>query len=335
MSQPAGAAAAPRPFVRAPKYSIVIPTFNRAHHLSVTVESLVSQEVDFPYEIIIVDNNSSDGTRGVARALEQKYTGKVRYAHEPRQGTSLARNTGIAAASGEVIAFVDDDVLAAPTWLAALSETYRTHPDAWSVGGKIVLDRGDVAPAWFDPASKVLMAYLSCLDLGDATVELHYPTDLWGANFSVRRDALDTIGAFDPAFGWTGMADAKGTGPRVAGEDTEMCLRIYRAGGSIYYCGRAVVTHMIPASRMRKQYFRRRAYGGGRTAALLFPGYRDRSPWRSIAGLAGNIVKDCLWMLKSYAAGDVRGAFEHELTGWLWWGRLQQTLLNARQPRQG
>src|SRR5207302_9381358 len=90
-------------------YSVVVPTFNRARNISTILESLLAQDTDLPYEIIVVDNNSSDETGAVTRVHEARGDGKLRYIFQREQGLSLARNAGIAAAKGEVIAFVDDD----------------------------------------------------------------------------------------------------------------------------------------------------------------------------------------------------------------------------------
>ncbi len=103
-------------------YSIVVPTFNRASALTRNVRSLLTQETASPYEIIVVDNNSTDGTREKMRALAARAPEKLRYMTEHAQGVSAARNAGVLAARGGVIAFIDDDAVAHPGWLNALAQ---------------------------------------------------------------------------------------------------------------------------------------------------------------------------------------------------------------------
>ena len=98
-------------------YSVVVPTLNRADSLRSAIESLLSQDTSLPYEIIVVDNDSSDRTRDVVESFMKKAHGRLRYVFEGVPGLSVARNAGIAAANGEVVAFIDDDAMASPDWL--------------------------------------------------------------------------------------------------------------------------------------------------------------------------------------------------------------------------
>ncbi len=291
-------------------FSIVVPTFNRAQVSSLAVESLLAQDASVPYEIIVVDNNSTDDTRVRIQALLEKAAGRLRYILERRRGCSAARNAGVAAARGSIIAFVDDDAIADPGWLEALDRTYRSHPDAWCVGGRILLRLPGARPRWFDPHSTTLMDYLSGLDLGDATIERRYPNDVWGANFSVRRSALERVGLFDTRLGLAGSH-------LTLGEETELCWRIQEAGGGVYYCGEAVVTHVVPKTRLTKRYFRTRACWLGRTWRLL-----DREDVlvvhpRQLARAAVSGIVNCIRSSRFVRAARARKAFEAELGSWL------------------
>ena len=305
-------------------YSVVVPTLNRADSLRSAIESLLSQDTSLPYEIIVVDNDSSDRTRDVVESFMKKAHGRLRYVFEGVPGLSVARNAGIAAANGEVVAFIDDDAMASPDWLESLAKAYREHSDAWCVGGKIVLGPIEVFPSWFDPTSKSLLAPLSCLDLGDDTVKLEYPHGVWGANFSVRRAALSYVGVFNPNLGWSGKERCLG------GEESDLCLRIHRGGGSVYYCGQAIVTHLVHASRLTRRYFRDRAYSEGRTFVILFPQFLSQGKWRAVVRLGLGAVKIGAQALYHYGVGDVRGAFEQELGMWSRLGGLQQILFMMR-----
>ncbi len=266
-------------------FSVVVPTFNRADGLRLTLDSLLAQRVDFPYEILVVDNNSMDNTRAAVREFQQHYPGKVRYLFEGQQGSSAARNAGIQAAQGEIIAFVDDDVVADPGWLAALRDAYVKLPDAWSIGGKVALTIPGALPDWFDPHSTMLLFYLSFQDFGSDIVKIDSPLALSTANFSVRREAFARVGLFDTALG----RFDKGL---LCGEDTNLCHRIQKANGAVYFCGEAIVSHIVPTSRITKRFFRERAYWQGITEGL-FEQMRNRKPsWSNLAREGVTLLKD-------------------------------------------
>lgn len=287
-------------------HSVVVPVFNRAAASVATVQSVLAQETAFPYEVIVVDSSSTDDTGARMRSLAASVPGRMRYVCKPEEGISAARNAGVAAARGEIVAIVDDDVKVHAGWLDALVETYRLHPDAWCVGGRIIVQLPETRPSWFSRHSTVVMQYLSALDRGEATVRLAFPEDVWGANFSVRRDALFRVGLFDTALGPAGAR-------RFVSEETELCWRIHRAGGAIYYCGQAVVSHVIPDTRMTKRSFRDRAYWQGRTTALLHAKYSLAAPQHHLAHAATVFAKSWAKSLVRPDAVDRGKLFEGEL----------------------
>ncbi len=302
------------------RFSIIVPTFNRASLCVSAVQSVLAQDTSVSYEIIVVDNNSTDDTRERIPALCRQAPDRLRYVFEPRQGASAARNAGIAVARGEIIAFIDDDVVVPPGWLRALAEAYGAHPDAWCVGGRIVLALPQVLPRWFSRRSRSLTTPLGQLDLGDATIERRYPDQVFGGNFTVRRDVLDRVGAFDTALG-------PAANHRIESEESELCWRIQEAGGIVYYCGAAVVTHVVPDGRLTKRYFRRRMYWGGRTWAVL-----DRKDifWirrRDLVKTARRMVSNAIRSWLSPRRFDHCAAFEDEVLFWLAVGYHHQVLL--------
>jgi glycosyltransferase involved in cell wall biosynthesis len=131
--------------------SVVVPTFNRRQLLQRTLESLLQQQSgSVRYEVLVVDNNSTDDTRAVVDALTRRWRG-VRYLFEPRCGVSHARNTGIAAARAPIIAFIDDDVEADPVWIATIKRVFDDHPGIDCVGGRIDARWAAPPPAWLTP----------------------------------------------------------------------------------------------------------------------------------------------------------------------------------------
>jgi glycosyltransferase involved in cell wall biosynthesis len=286
-----------------PGLSVVIPTFNRGESLRITLESILAQQTDVPFEVIVVDNNSSDATPGIARSYAS-----VRYVFEGRQGLCFARNAGIVAAEGDVIVFVDDDIIAPPNWLGRINAVYLERPDAWCVGGKIVLKFAASPPDWF--SLRELSGYLSGLDRGDMTSRLSYPDDVWGANFSVSRLALARVGCFRTDLDRSGRY-------LLSGGDTELCWRIHHAGGGVYYCGQAVIAHLVPQSRMTRAYFRHRAYWEGRTSRLLG---QKRPPLKWILLILA-------WQQARAALGrplNPARAFSDTLEAWKYLGYIRQ-----------
>ena len=111
-----------------PVVSVVLCTYNRSHLLTPALDALLRQGPDTPpYEVIVVDNNSADATRQVVEPFIA--SGIVRYAFEPSQGLSHARNHGLSIARADLIAFTDDDVRVTSTWIRSIVDTFAEHPD--------------------------------------------------------------------------------------------------------------------------------------------------------------------------------------------------------------
>ena len=250
--------------------TILICTYNRARLLRETLASLrhLVPPAGCTLETIVVDNNSSDDTKQVvAEAGERVVNGTIRYLAESRQGKSFALNTGLAHATGDIVALTDDDVLAATDWLARIVENFRTR-DITFVFGK-VLPRWTTTPA---PELLTLRAQdiwgpLAIVDYGDDPAE--YLADNTGqrlpigANLAFAREVLVAIG------GWrTDLGKVNNT--LISGEDHEIFMRLRRFG--LYrghYDPKVSVRHYVPASRLTRKYFRQWFYWSGKTHALM------------------------------------------------------------------
>ncbi len=159
-----------------PRYSIVIPAFNEAEYLPATVASLQGQDYTGAFEIVVVDNNSSDGTAEVARAL-----GAAVF-HESRQGVCAARQRGAEAALGEILISADADTIYPPHWLSTVDRTFSEHPDAVAVASPCRYTN----PAWW---AALLPAAL--FGLVGLIAHLFGPVFyISAANFAVRRSAF-------------------------------------------------------------------------------------------------------------------------------------------------
>src|SRR6476469_8906505 len=128
----------------APDVSVVVATYNRCDTVRVTIESLMNQErAGFEYEVIVVDNNSTDDTRRTIDDLRNKpgYE-NLYYFFEEQQGVSYARNRGIAAARAPVLAFTDDDIRPANDWVRSINDAFIRFPQADCIGGKVLPETG-------------------------------------------------------------------------------------------------------------------------------------------------------------------------------------------------
>jgi glycosyltransferase involved in cell wall biosynthesis len=253
--------------------SVVIGTFNRAHLLKGTLEALASQEVpdSLKWEILVIDNNSSDITAQVVAAFSKTTATLVRYVFEPRQGLSHARNRGIAEARGSIIAFTDDDVLPAPDWipqLAAAIDRWNAH----GVGGRILPRWDTVPPRWLTDR-RHLLDRLAIMD-SEASRLLALPLEarpqVWGANMAFRRELFERVGGFDPRLGIVGTK-------LFRDEEIDLINRALEGGLRIAYDAALTVFHRIGADRMRKAYFRKLMFDHAQVGARIEPAITGRA----------------------------------------------------------
>ncbi len=145
--------------------SIIICTYNRAVDLGRVLDSFRYQNVDEPTEIIVVDNNSDDHTGTVVAQAKDalKDSIAVSYVFEPVQGLSVARNAGMDAARGEILAFLDDDAAPDPGWLQAMTRFFRANDQVNAIGGPVRPVFETDPPKWLTPG---LHGIYSLIDLG-------------------------------------------------------------------------------------------------------------------------------------------------------------------------
>lgn len=232
------------------KVSVVICTYNRSHSLKRTLESLagLSRREKLLREIIIVDNNSQDDTKEVVEDFGKRSLLNIRYVLEDRQGVSYARNRGIKEAEGEIIAFLDDDVIVTKDWLDQLSLAFELYNPA-IVGGRVLLQSDLPAPEWL---SWKVSIPLGEFDLGDNVVISDNQKDMIGigANMAFKREVFLRYGLFRTDLGRKGNK-------LYMGEDTELYRRALNSGELCMYYPHATVYHCTGSERMKKNYIRR------------------------------------------------------------------------------
>jgi glucosyl-dolichyl phosphate glucuronosyltransferase len=239
--------------------SVIVCTYNRAASLGKTLESLRQMTVppDLKWELILVDNNSTDDTRVVVRDFTRTSGLNVRYVFEPKQGLSHARNAGVANSTGEIVAFIDDDVLILQQWLRELARTFAQF-DCIGVAGRIIpVWDGVMKPDWLATAGPYFLhGPIPDFDYGDEANEIRsLPV---GANMAFRKSAFEKYGLFRPEMGPGGSL---GT---LVGDDFDFGQRLLRAGERLLYSPQAVVFHPAVEKRITKGYYLHFYYDLGR-----------------------------------------------------------------------
>jgi glycosyltransferase involved in cell wall biosynthesis len=240
--------------------SAIISTYNRCESLRDTLDSLSLQELNdsFNYEVIVVDNNSKDRTKETVSNYIPKFSGRLRYLFEPRQGRSYALNTGIKEAKGEIIAFTDDDVIVDKKWALNLYLClYGCGCDA--VGGRILPLYPDNTPRWIRENKNILYGPIPLHDYGEDT-KIYDTKDkrmlpFIGANQAFKKECLSEMGLF---------REDLGVGRGAMGEDTEFFRRLEKNNKRLYYCGQALVWHKVEKSRMSLKYIAQWCIQSGR-----------------------------------------------------------------------
>jgi glycosyltransferase involved in cell wall biosynthesis len=229
-------------------------TLDRLELLAQAIESVRGQGTP-AHEIVLAIDHSPE----LLAACERRWPDLKLVENTEEQGLSGARNSGVAACSGEAVAFLDDDAVAAPDWLTRLSEAYR-DPSVLGVGGAVRPIWAEGKPAWFPPEFDWVVG---CTHSGMPS-QPEAVRNLVGANMSLRREALEEVGGFRHELGRIGTIPA-------GCEETDLCIRVGQRWpeGRILYDPAAAVDHLVPPARAGLRYFLSRCRGEGRSKAVL------------------------------------------------------------------
>ena len=227
-----------------PFVSVLVPTYNRGHLLDNALTSLTSQ--DYPassYEVVVVSDGSTDDTAAVVGRWVAR-SSLVRFEPIAHGGLNTARNAALRAARGDLLCFVDDDVVAPPGWLSALVRGFLAYPDAGAFGGpiRLALERPAPRTCGREELGETV------LDAGPEVIE---PTVLYGSNLAVTRTAVELVGPFDVTL-------------PSSGDEEEWLRRLRAAGGRVLYLPDAEVQHRRTAEDMRLRNLMRKRYARGR-----------------------------------------------------------------------
>lgn len=320
--------------------TILVCTYNRASLLGPTLDSIAALDcpAGLDWEVLVVDNNSSDETRQVVEQRQSAYPVDLRYAFEPRQGKSIALNTGHDLARGDIIVYTDDDVRVPPGWLEAAVRPLLDDAAIAYTGGPVRPMWERQPPAWLDPAGN-LGGTIAVKDHGDApfVFEDRRKTPL-GVNMAVRRSLVQAIGGFRPDLGRKGKS-------LLGQEQAEFFYRSRAAGARGLYVPGMVLDHFVPAGRLTHDYFRRWWYWKGISQARLHR-IHDRTELgldlgavRRVLGvplyILRSTVSDALAAARALARGDRPRAMESEMMAWYGvgyaWEQVRWTLFTSKR----
>ena len=212
---------------------------------------------------MIIDNNSSDSTESFCKELSQIYPGyNWRYIKETNQGIAFARTRGAKEATGEIIAYIDDDCMAEPNWLEEIIKFYTVNTETMSTGGRIIPEYLVPAADWF---GKYFWGLVGNYDLGKSVFQMkgvRYPS---GANMHFRKTAFEKYGYFDGNLGRSGKS-------LMAGEEKAMYLKLINGNEKVFYLPHVIVHHHVEGNKFDKEYVKRHSMGIGASERLMNQG---------------------------------------------------------------
>lgn len=237
-----------------PLVSVVVCTYNRSALLRSCLDSLAVQSADrAAFEVLVVDNNSTDDTFEVAGS----FSGNFRVIRECRQGLSVARNRGWVEARGGYVAYIDDDAKAYEGWIQAICDFAARRPEVKAFGGPYDPFYLYPPPAWFPPE-------YGGHDLGREERPVMLGREwITGSNMAFRKDVLPGVGGFDENLGMNGTR----TG---FGEETNLLLKVKESGGDVWYVPSMRVSHLVRPEKFQLRYLLAGCYHVGRNHCLTF-----------------------------------------------------------------
>ena len=237
--------------------SVILCTYNRDKYIynvlhSLAVGTLAAED----YEVVLVNNNSTDRTEEECRRFEADHPAvKLRYCVETNQGLSYARNRGIQESKGDILVYVDDDALVNEDYLKSYADFFAGNPQAVAAGGPIIPQYdGCEEPKWMSHYTRQLIT--GKLHLGDK--EREFPRDAFpgGGNAAYRKSVFDIVGLFNVELGRKGNS-------LIGAEEKDLFDKMTTAGMHFYYIPTAILYHLIPPKKLTQDYFDRLTHSIG------------------------------------------------------------------------
>jgi glycosyltransferase involved in cell wall biosynthesis len=306
------------------KITIILCTFNRCQLLAKALDSVAASTVpeSVAWEVLVVDNNSSDQTPATVQDFHRRYPERFRYLFEPKPGKSHALNAGIREANADVLVFMDDDVTVDPTWLQNL--TAALHNGEWAgAGGRILPQWTGSPPAWLPVHERYGLAPLAMFDLGlEAGPLAESP---FGTNMAFQRRMFEKYNGFRTDLG-------PRPGSEIRNEDTEFGQRLLNAGERLRYEPSAVVYHSVAPNRLQKKYFLAWWFDKARADIREF-GIPADTKW-FIAGIPLFLFRRlAVWTLRWMVALRASKRFSCKLKVWGRVGEIKECYSLSREGR--
>ena len=240
--------------------SVIIPTRNRSPLIKKVLFSLMNQTLTKDqFEVIVIDNGSTDDTAEICDEYKSKLPGFQRI-YDECPGLHVGRHLGIKHAKGDILVYADDDIEAFPTWLAGVAESFR-DPEVTLVGGKC-LPKFESNPQewveylWVRNQYGKTLGYYSLVDFGDEMKEIS-PFFVFGCNYSIRKNVLIEVGGFHPDAMPQELIKYRGDG------ESYVSRRIEELRYNVIYNPKASVYHWVPKSRLTLEYLKKRSFNQG------------------------------------------------------------------------
>jgi len=276
------------------------------------MESIALQ--DYPrnkYEIVLVNNNSTDSTEELCNIFRKKYPDiSFTYCIEKLQGLSYARNRGIRESRGELLVYVDDDATVFPDYLKAYDDFFETHPSELAAGGPVIPYYEAPPPKWLSHYTEALLT--GCLYNGEKLVPFKNGMYPIGCNTCFRAEVFEKFGLFNLELG------RKGAG-LIGAEEKDFFSRLFAAKKKVWYVPGARIFHHIPAQKLTESHFRKLSYSIGiseriRTLSVSKTAFAKRL-LQEMLKWAASVALFCLFLVKGQISkGKKLLEFRHNVT---------------------
>jgi glycosyltransferase involved in cell wall biosynthesis len=241
--------------------SLLVCTYNRCEDLRELLETALAQETEgrFNYEVVVVDNNSTDKTRSIVEEFIAAGHNNLRYLFEERQGKSHALNTGLQAVRGWAYVITDDDFVLPPDWARGIYDGFAQHPDVSFVSGKVLPLWQAEPPAWLTDRH---WSALAMADYGDKQFITDESNQICLLACAFRVDDVVAVGGYHGELG-------PQKGRTGATEDLDLLIRLWKSGRKGLYLPHVSFRHKATADRLTKNYHRRWHRDHGRSYAIM------------------------------------------------------------------
>ncbi|GEO06871.1 hypothetical protein AAE02nite_45350 [Adhaeribacter aerolatus] len=241
--------------------SIIIPTLNRAKSLKLTLHSIYQQTDKMDFEVLIIDNGSSDETKDICNGFVINSPGQFRYYYNSEPGLLTGRHLGTSLAKGSILCFIDDDVELNPSWVSGVKEAFKNSEVLLATGPclpKYEVDPPEWIYYFFNKTkwSGTSCTWLSLFDFG-SNKKLVEPNCVWGLNFCIRKITLQELDGFHPDNIPAKLQFFQGDG------ETGLTMKAQSLGYKALYHPQLQLHHLISADRLTVKYFKQRAFYQG------------------------------------------------------------------------